>query len=184
MSRVLRTSIALALVLACSSFALADEEAKDPVILNVNSDGVKKIEANQTQIGFSSTRIFYTLASQSAIVVIHIDNTNKKFPVAAKVYQFAKGVTAEELGKWVNNQHSDGLYPDIPEPVAVHPLKVDSIKTVSSKRVGQAEGGIRGETYDKYTVEFEAGTVDVTKNLRLGAFKDSATVYMKDPAAK
>lgn len=179
MSSVLQTSFALALVFACSAFALADEAAKDSVILDVKGDGVKKIEANQTQIGFSSTRIFYTLGGQNVIVVIHIDNTNKKFPASAKVYQFAKGVSADDLGKWVNNQHSDGLYPEIPEPVAVHQLKADSIKTVSSKRVSQEKGGFRGDTYDKYTVEFEASAVELTKNLQLGAFKDSANVYTK-----
>ena len=184
MSRVLRNSMALALVLVCSTFAIADEAAKDSVILDVKGDGVKRIEANQTQIGFSSSRIFYTLGGQSVVVVMHIDNESEKFPVAGKVYQFAKGVTADDLGKWVNNQHSDGLFPEIPEPVAVHQLKADSIKTLSSKRIGQEKGGFQGETYDKYTVEFEASTVELTKNLRLKTFKDAATVYRKVTAAK
>jgi len=184
MFRVVRTSLALAFVLACSASAFAEEAAKGSVILDVKGDGVKRFEANQTQIGFSSTRIFYTLGSQSAVVVIHIDNTNKKFPAVGKVYQFAKGVTADDLGKWVNNQHSDGLFPEVPEPVAVHQLPADSIKTVSSKRIGQAKGGFRGDTYDKYTVELEAVETELTKKLKLGAFKDSATVYMQLPAAK
>jgi len=184
MLHVVRTSMALALFLACSAAAFADEAAKDSVILKVKGDGVKKFEANQTQIGFSSTSIFYTLASQSVVVVIHIDNTNKKFPAGGKVYQFAKGVTGDDLGKWINNQHSDALYPEVPEPVAVHQLPADSIKTLSSKQVGQAKGGFRGESYEKYTVEFEAGETELTKKLKLGAFKDSATVYMELPAAK
>lgn len=183
MSRALRT-IALALVLMCTAFAFADEAAKDSVTLNVKDDGVKKVEANQTQIGFASTRIFYTLGSQNAIVVMHIDNTNDKFPVAAKVYQFAKGVTADDLGKWVNNQHSDGLYPEVPEPTAVHEIKADAIKTVSSKRIGPAKGGPDNDSYDMYTVAIEAKTVEVKKNLQLGAFKDSATVYKKVPAER
>ncbi|MEX2215172.1 MAG: hypothetical protein WD768_13645 [Phycisphaeraceae bacterium] len=174
--------MALALLLACSALSLAEEEAKDPVILDVKGDGVKRFEANQTQIGFSSTRIFYTLGTQSAVVVIHIDNSNKKFAADGKVYQFAKGVTPEDLGKWINNQHSDGLYPEVPEPVATHNLPADSIKTSSSKRVGQVKGGFRGDTYDKYTVEVEASTAELAKKLKLGAFKDSATVYMKAQA--
>ena len=184
MSRISGTSIALALALFFCTAAYADEAAKDSVTLDVKGDGAKKFEANQTQIGYSSTRIFYTLASQSVVVVIHIDNTNKKFAAKGKVYQFVKGVTEDDLGKWVNNQHSDGLFPDVPKPVAVHQVPADSIKTVSSKRVGQARGGLRGESYDKYTVEFEAGKSELTKQLKLGAFKDSATVYLKLPAAK
>ena len=184
MLRVVKHSIALALVLACSVSTLAYEADKDSVVLDVKGDGVKKIEANQTQIGFSSTRIFYTLGSQSAVVVIHLDNSSKKFPASGKVYQFAKGVNAEALGKWVNNQHSDGLFPEVPEPVAAHTLPADSIKTVSSKRIGQAKGGFRDETYDTFSVEFEAVNTEVTKNQKLGAFKDSATVYMRAPAEK
>lgn len=172
----------LALIMACAGPAFGDDADKDSVSLNVKGDGVTKYEANQTQIGYSSTRIFYTLSGQHAIVVIHIDNKNTKFPVNAKVYQFAKGVTEEDLGKWVNNQHSDGLFPDIPEPVATHQVAADAFKTVSSKKIGQAKGGFQGETYDKYTVEFQAGKTEMTKKLKLAAFKDSATVYM--PAAK
>ena len=181
MSHVIRTAIALALVLKCAAFALADEEAKG-VTLDVKNEAVKRLEVNQSQIGFASTRIFYVLAGQGAVVVIHVDNTNKKFPVGGSVHLFAKGVTAEDLGKWVNNQHSDGLFPDIPEPVATHQLKADSIKTTSSKRVGQEKSGFSGEIYDKYSVEVEAGTIEVQKNLKLQSFKDSATVYMKTPA--
>lgn len=181
MSHVIRTAIALALVLKCSALALADDEAKG-VTLDVKNEAVKRIEVSHTQIGFSSTRIFYVLGGQSAVVVIHIDNADKKFPVGGKVHLFAKGITADDLSKWVNNQHSDGLFPDVPEPVATHQLKADSIKTTSSKRVGQEKDGFAGDIYDKYSVEVEAGTIDVQKNLKLQGFKDSATVYMKAPA--
>jgi hypothetical protein len=51
--------------------------------------------------------------------VVHIDNKNEKFPVGGKVFEFAKGVTGDEMDKWVNNQHSDGLFPEVPEPVAI-----------------------------------------------------------------
>lgn len=177
-----RLSLALAFALAGAVLVLADDAARDSVILDVSGKDVTKYEANQSQVGFTSTRIFYTLASRNAIVVVHIDNSSSKFPVGAKVYQFAKEVAAEDLGKWVNNQHSDGLFPDVPNPIATHQLPAQSIKTVSSKRIGQVKGGFRGDLYDKYTVEFESSGADLTKTLKLGACKDSATAYIKAAA--
>lgn len=160
------------------------EKVKDGVILNVKGDGVTRLEANQTLIGFSSTKIFYTLSSQHAVVAIHIDNKDKKFAASGKVYQFTKGVTADDLGKWVNNQQSDALFPDIPEPVATHPLPKDSIKTVSSKLLGTEKGEPEGVTYDKYSVEFAASESKLNANLKVGTFKDSATVYIKPQEGK
>lgn len=160
------------------------ETLKDGVILNVKGDGVNKIEANQTLIGFSSTKLFYTVGSQNAVVAIHIDNKDKKFAASGKVYQFAKGVTADDLEKWVNNQHSDALFPDIPDPVATHPLPKDSIKTVSSKLLGTEKGGPEGATYDKYSVEFAASETKLNANWKVGTFKDSATVYIKPQEGK
>ncbi len=166
------------------SLASVDDAADGSVTFNVKGDGVEKYEANQTLIGFSNTRIFYTVASQNAIVVVHIDDKDKQFAASGKVHVFAKGVTADDLGKWVNNQHSDALFADIPEPVATHTLPADAIKTVSSKLLGQEKGGPEGAAYDKYSVEFAVGETALTKTLKLGAFKDSATAYTKASAAK
>lgn len=183
MLQMSRHFLGLILVLACSACVVVAADAdKDAVAVNVKGDGVRRIEANQSQIGFTSTRIFYIAANQSAIVVIQIDNTSEKFPVTGKAYQFAKGVSADDLGKWVNNQHSDGLFPEVPEPQAVHQLPADSIKTTSSKKLGQEKGGFRGETYDKYTVEFQASAVELAKKLKIETFKDTGTVYIPVPA--
>ena len=179
MLHLAKLTIALVFVLASAVGGLADETSKDSSKLNVKADGVKKFEANQTQIGFSSTRVFYTLADQQAVVMIHINNKSDEFPLSGTVYQFAPDVTADGLAKWLNNQHSDGLFPEVPEPVATHKLPADSLKTVSSKLLGEQKGGFRNDTYQKYTVEFAANETKLKMDLTVAAFKDSATVYMK-----
>ncbi len=173
----------LSLLIAFAAIALASPSQEDTVIVDVNGKGVQKFEANQTQLGFSNTKIFYTLADRSVVFVVQIDNKCTDFRASGVVYQFAENVTADELSQWVNNQHSDGLFPDVPEPVGSHKLPADSIKTVSSKLLGQEKGGPDGKSYNKYSVEFEAVEKSLTKTLTLAAFKNSATVYIEPSAA-
>ena len=167
------------------SFAplVSGQVADNPAVIDLKSDGVEKYEANQTQIGFSSTRVFYTAARHNMVVVIHIDNTDKKFAATCKTCVFGDGVTADELAKWVNNQHSDALFADIPEPVVTQTLPADTIKMISSKLLGRNEGGPRGDIYERYGFEFEASRTKLNANLTLASFKDAATVYIKPSAA-
>ena len=185
MLQAVKLSIALTLVLAFAANVMARDkptgEDKDggTATLNVKGDGVKKMVANRTRGGFPAARVFYTLADQHAVVKIHINNKSDKFPISGTVYQFDPDVTAEGLAKWLNNQHSDGLFPDIPEPFATHKLPADSLQVVSSKVLGQIQGGIRNDTYDKYMVEFALKETKLKMDLTVAAFADSATVFVK-----
>jgi len=38
--------------------------------------------------------------------------------MTATVYIFDDSVTEDGLKKWLNNQHSDGLFVDVPEPTS------------------------------------------------------------------
>jgi hypothetical protein len=174
-------AITLTILVSCAPL-LSVQAADNSAILDLKGNGVKRYEANQTQIGFASTRVFYTVASHNTVVVVHVDNTDKKFAASCKAFVFGKGVTADDLAKWVNNQHSDALFADIPEPVVTHTLAAEAIKTVSSKLVGIDKGGPRGDIYERYVVEFDASEAKLNGNLTLASFKDAATVYTKPSA--
>ncbi len=143
--------------------------------LDLSGKGVKKFEVSQSQIGFTSTRVFYTLSDQRVIVVIHIDNTTK-FPVNGKVCRFGKDVTADGMAKWLNNQHSDGLFPDVPEPEVSTKLPPEACKVLASKLLGK-EQGVQG-AYEKYSVEFKIDEVKVNDQLLLKEFKDTVKVFV------
>ncbi|MCA9176195.1 MAG: hypothetical protein KDB14_17030 [Planctomycetales bacterium] len=172
--------IAICLALLCWATG-GKSEAADPVKLKVGGEGgaIVRTVANQTLIGFSNTRVFYPLAKQNAVVVVHLADKGKGFATSGKVHVFAKSATSDDLDKWINNQHSDALFADIPEPVATHVVPPDAIKTVSSKLLGQEKGGPEGVTYDKFLVEFVVSEAELTKTLQLAAFKDSATAFSK-----
>lgn len=177
-------SLALCVILASTSpiVAVSAEPAKGPTVLDVKQAEARKFEANQTQIGYSSTRVFYTLAAQKAVVMIHLDNKpaggkGAAFPATGTVYRFAPDVTPDGLAKWLNNQHSDGLFPEVPEPTATFKLPAGSCKTSSQKRVGREDPGIGA--YDKYAVEFQVSEVKIDAGLQLASFKDAANVFVK-----
>jgi hypothetical protein len=151
------------------------EAADTPTTLDLSGKAVKKLEVSQSQIGYTSTTVFYTLSDQRVIVVLRVENA-KKFPVSGKVCQFGKDVTAEEMAKWVNNQHSDGLFPDVPEPVTTTKLAAEACKTGEAKSLGKVQGG-QGE-YEKYSVEFTIEKVKVNDQLHLAEFKEKVSVFV------
>ena len=151
----------------------------DPTVLNVKSEDVVRNESSQTQIGFSHTQLFYSLPESHSIVALRFSNEDLEFPVTGKVHQFAPGTTAEDLAKWVNNQTSDALFPDVPEPTNSVDLPAEALKTVSSEFVEEQRGGFRNEIYRKFVVNFAVNKTELSDDLRLSAFKDSVTVYVK-----
>ena len=156
--------------------ATADEPPKEPTPLDLKGKKVQRLEVNQSQIGFTSTKVFYTLGDQRVVMVIDIDNSKKGFPVTGKVCQFAKEVTTEDMAKWLNNQHSDGLFPDVPEPKVTVKLPADAFQSLESKLLGQKKAN--DTTYNEYRVEIKLTETKVNDRFRLEEFKDTVKVYV------
>jgi hypothetical protein len=154
----------------------ADEPPKGAAPLDLSGKTVQRLEVSQSQIGFTSTKVFYTLGDRRVVVVIDIDNSKKGFPVSGKVCQFAKEVTPEGMAKWLNNQHSDGLFPDVPEPKVTVKLPADACRSLESKLLGQKT--VNDTTYNEYRVEIKLTETKVNDQLRLQEFKDSVKVYV------
>lgn len=168
-----------ALCVSISALAQAEEKEAATVKLDVKAEGVKRFVANQGQIGYTNTRVFYTLEKERAVVMVLIDNPNEKFPMSGKIYQFSSDVSAEDLAKWLNNQHSDGIYPEIPEPVSTIDLPAKSIALVSSKKGNPAQAPLG--SYDQYEVAFKVDEVTTKSGIVLPSFSDTASVYIMVP---
>lgn len=151
--------------------------AVDGKSIDVKADGVTKLEANQSLIGYSSTRLFYTLGERHTVVAIVIDNKKQGFPVNGTVYQFAGDVTKEALAKWLNNQHSDALFADAPEPVAAHKIPAASFSTAAKKQPGQVQAGIG--TWEKFAVKLTLKETKLDSGIELKGFSEIATVYVQ-----
>ena len=160
--------------------ATAEDAAADSKVLNVADKSVKKTEVRHSMIGARDTVIFYQFEKQHAVLVVNLkhqaDHANQ-FSVTAKVHVFADGVTGKALGKWVNNQHSDGLHPDVPRPAASYPIPKKSCEVVASKLIGRIKAH-NGE-YDDYSVQFKIGEVAEKDVFVLKAVAETSKGFVK-----
>ena len=99
-----------------------------------------KAEIRHGQIGPCDTLIFYTFGDQDAVLQLNIKHADGKFTVSASMQLFKEGTGAEEMGKWINNQHSCGLFPEVPKPSTVE-LPADACSVIESKLLGVKAGG-------------------------------------------
>ena len=146
-------------------------------ILDTKRDDVKKLEVSQTFGGFRETQIFYTFPTKNVILKIRIDNKNKDFGVTGKVIVFPKETTADGLGKWLNNQHSDGLYPDIPQPISTLDLPTKLCSSSNPKFTDKTE--TRLGNFDNYSIEFKVSDIEQIGNFQIRGFSGKAMVHLK-----
>lgn len=146
-------------------------------ILDTKRDGVRKLEVSQTFGGFRETQIFYTFPTTNVILKISIDNKNKDFAVTGKVFVFPKTTTVEGLGKWLNNQHSDGLYPNIPQPISTLVLPTKLCNSSNPKFTDKTKTQLGN--FDNYSIEFKVNDIERVGNFQIKGFSGKAMVHLK-----
>ncbi len=162
---------AILLAVVCSSPLLAKD------VLDAGDKDVAKIEVTNSMEGYRDTLRFYIFEQDRAVLCVRIDNKDTNFPVSAKLYTFAEGVNAEGIGKWINNQHSDGLFADAPVPKATHEIPAASCK-MKSHELAKHSKAPNGE-FETYSVTFEIKDVPLLGELKVKDFIDLATVHIK-----
>lgn len=145
--------------------------------LDARAKEVEKIQITDSMMGVRDTLLFYVFGKDHAVLVVRIDNKDTKFSSSGKLYVFAEGTDAEALGKWVNNQHSDGLHPDVPEPKATHEIPAASL-AVKSHEVAEQVDAHNGK-FSRYNVTFEVKDVPPVGEIKVVDFTDKATVNVK-----
>ena len=172
MNKLTYPILALVFAMSCgTAFANRQLDKKD----------AEKLEVRHSMIGFRNTLLFYTYGEQRAVLRILIDNKDETFPVTGTVHLFEKSATVEELKKWLNNQHSDGLFPEIPEPIFTKELPKGTCDVISFKQTGTSKNpGPQGEVVFKdYEVELVVKEFKVDEQFTLSAFTDTARVHVK-----
>ena len=138
------------------------------------------MEVRHSMVGFRNTLLFYTFKEQQVILTLSIGNKDETFPVTGKIYLFGEATTEEGLKKWINNQHSDGLYPDVPKPFATFDLPKGSCKVTSGKQAGTSKNPSSAAMFKNYEVKLSVGKHAIDKRFKLSAFTDTAKVHVKD----
>jgi len=164
-------------VLGVPTSVSAEDATAESKVLNVADKSVKKTEVRHSMMGARDTVIFYEFKNQHTVLVVNLKHQANQFSVTAKVHVFATGVTGKALGKWVNNQHSDGLYPDVPRPLASYPIPKKSCQVVASKLIERIKAH-NGE-YDDYSIQFKIGEVAEKDVFVLKAVAETSKAFVK-----
>ena len=164
-------------VAAMACFTVSAEIAQPGKVLDITAKNCKRIEVSNSYAGPRSTVIFYTFKDRNAILSVHIDNKNKDFPVSAKIYTFAGDVTQTGLERWINNQHSDGLFPDVPKPLKTHKVPAASCKATSNKLIDTTGKG-KWE-HENFPVAFQLKGVPAIEGITVKDLTDKAKVHVK-----
>ena len=143
----------------------------------------KKQEIHHSMVGFRSTLIFYTFAEQRVVMTVLIGNADTSFPVSTKVHLFDPATPAEGLAKWINNQHSDGLFVDPAQPKHITDLPKDACAVSAHKLTGtlQSPSPVRPGTYKKYEVTLTGKGHTEAGKFKLAPLSDKATVHVLVP---
>lgn len=139
----------------------------------------KKEQVRHSMIGLRDTLLFYTFAEKSAVLVLHINNQPASLPVSATVHLFAPGTTVDALAKWVNNQHSDGLFIDPPEPTDSVKLPAGTCTVSARELVGQEKQTLNEDVFADTKVKLTVKEHREPGKFHLPAFADEAGVFVK-----
>lgn len=172
----MKTFLFLMIACACMPCLAADTA---PAIRELA--GGKKQEVRHSMMGPRDALLFYTFEERRAVLVLHVSPKDGGFTVGGKVFLFDPSTNVEGLAKWVNNQHSDGLFVDAAEPVGTTQLPADACIVTGSKELGEAEQHtVEGpRIFRDHEVSFSIKRVKVDGKFDLKAFEDKAKVFVK-----
>lgn len=157
--------------------ALSLNAAQQAPIIALDIKDAKKLEIRHGMAGFRSTLLFYTFKDQKAVMKILINNKDNTFPVTATVFIFDKQVTEDGLKKWLNNQHSDGLFPNVPNPSMTIKVPTKVFKVASKKLTGQSKQQFGN--FENYDVKLKASDYTDKFSIKLTGFTVDTKVHVK-----
>jgi len=172
----------LRLCAACCLLAgvMSANAAEQAAVRQLDIKEAERKEVCYSMIGPRNTLIFYTFVDQQAILSLTIDNKDESFPVGGRILLFDEETTEEGLKKWINNQHSDGLYPDIPDPIFTKVLPEGSCVVTAHKQLGiTKDTGLRKVDFENFEVDLSIKAQGVAGRFVLSAFTDTSKVYVE-----
>jgi hypothetical protein len=144
----------------------------------------QKQEIQHGMMGLRNTLLIYKFNQQKAVLIVLIDNKDDTFPITATIHLFARTTSGEGIDKWINNQHSDALFPDVPEPVFTQRLPKEAC-TITSKKKGDNGGDPPSvnptdeKVFEVYEVGFAVKEQRADKQFVLPAFDANTKVHVE-----
>lgn len=167
----LLTLSACALICTTATASARDLDVADSV----------KAEIRHGQIGPRDTLIFYTFGEQDAVLQINIKHDAGKFTLMGKMQLFKAGTGIEGMGKWINNQHSCGLFPDVPKPLSTVAIPADACTVLESKLKADAKvpaSPVTGAKFQDYALKIQVSDLKM-EGFRLKGFTLDTSAFVK-----
>ncbi|MBT7215969.1 MAG: hypothetical protein HN869_12265 [Verrucomicrobia bacterium] len=144
----------------------------------LEADTSKEVQVRHSMLGFRDTVLFYTFPDQQAVLRIDISSKDITLPVTGIVYLFPNTTTDEGIKKWINNQHSDGLFPDIPSPDLIHKLPKGICKAVATKIIGEKKNSPNNQIFTDQEVMIAIKAHELQGQFKLAPFKDRSGIFI------
>ncbi len=148
--------------------------------LDVSDKNVVVLDVDRyfSRYRYGSTLKIYNLKNENTVITMHISNESTDFDTTAVVNIFEESVTDEAIERWINNQHSDGLYPDVPEPIGVYTLPDENLTVISYNFVDHSAEKF-GDEYDNYFVEISVDNFSEEGIYNLKSFVAETNVHIR-----
>ena len=130
---------------------------------------------------YRDTLIFHHFRDQRAVLVINFDNQSLPSDGTAEVVLFDPAESPKLVDQWINNQHSDGLYINIAQPLKTHTLDSDAVTVTAAQQTGTASGDA-GDSYDSYRIEFTVSDQSLNNEFFLNGFSADTVLHVQRTA--
>jgi hypothetical protein len=144
----------------------------------LEANTTKKVQVRHSMLGLRDTLLFYTFSGQQAVLRLHISNKDRALPVTGIVYLFPVNTTDQGLKKWINNQHSDGLFPEVPRPALSHKLPKGICKATTTKVLGEKKNHPNTGVFTDHAVTVSIKAHELKNQFKLAAFKDKTGIFL------
>jgi len=97
------------------------------------------------------TKKFYRVPEAGSVVVVTTGDTAPD--ASATIHIFPEATSPKAIDKWINNRHSDALYPDAAKPERAIAIPAERFHATASDPLDH-EVGPNGDEYDRVRVDF------------------------------
>ena len=139
---------------------------------------VKTVTQCFCTVRFRSTLQFYHFSDKNAVLMIEFDNQSREFVRTADLVLFDVNATTDGIEKWINNQHSDGLFFDFAKPLDTYAISSDAIAITSAAFVENLSGD-SGDRYEHTLIDFTVANLSEPNRYFLNGFADQSVVYLQ-----
>ncbi|MFL0811411.1 MAG: hypothetical protein K6L76_13415 [Agarilytica sp.] len=149
--------------------------ASERRILDASDENLSVYEVNTfyTVFSFGPMQNFLKFRQESVVVQVVLPFPDR---VSARIHLFDTD-DWQAIDRWINNQHSDGLYVDVPEPQSFD-VSASLVSTAAGAPLIEEVQAGDGNTYEVYQVEYFIESHEVTESLEMVRFSYTTNVHV------